>query len=49
MQGKKEAGMASKVTFEQLIDMMIGADLELAKKGKTLLDAGYENVKNHIR
>jgi hypothetical protein len=28
--------------------MMIEADLELAKKEKTLLDAGYKNVKNRI-
>ncbi len=46
---RKKLGWAPKVTFEQLIDMMIEADLELAKKEKTLLDAGYENVKNHIR
>ena len=37
------------VTFDQLIDMMVEADLELAKKEKTLLDAGYKNVKNLIR
>ena len=46
---RKKLGWAPKVTFEQLIDMMIEADLQLAKKEKTLLDAGYENVKNHIR
>ena len=46
---RKKLGWAPKVTFEQLIDMMIEADLQLAKKERTLLDAGYENVKNHIR
>lgn len=30
-----------KVSFEQLIDMMIASDMELAKKEKTLRDAGY--------
>ncbi len=30
-----------KVSFEQLIDMMIAADLEIAQKEKTLIDAGY--------
>ena len=34
-------GWKPKVNFEQLIDMMIKADLELANKEKTLLDAGY--------
>jgi hypothetical protein len=29
------------VTFDQLIDMMVEADLELARKERTLLDAGY--------
>ncbi len=46
---RKKLGWAPKVTFEQLIDMMIEADLQLAKKERTLLDAGYENVRNHIR
>jgi len=45
---RKKLGWAPKVTFEQLIDMMIEADLQLAKKERTLLDAGYENVKNRI-
>ena len=46
---RKELGWSPKVTFERLIDMMIATDLELANKEKTLLDAGYRNVKNHIR
>jgi GDPmannose 4,6-dehydratase len=37
-----------KVSFDQLIDMMIEADLELANKEKTLLDAGYKHPKNRI-
>ena len=40
---KKKLGWASKVSFEQLIDMMIEADMEMAKKEKTLRDAGYSN------
>jgi GDPmannose 4,6-dehydratase len=40
---KKKLGWAPKVTFEQLIDMMIEADMEMAKKEKTLRDAGYSN------
>ncbi len=45
---RNKLGWEPKVTFDQLIDMMVEADLELAKKEKTLLDAGYENVKNRI-
>jgi GDPmannose 4,6-dehydratase len=46
---QEKLGWKPKVTFDQLIDMMVEADLELAKKEKTLLDAGYKNVKNPIR
>ena len=45
---QNELGWAPKVTFEQLIDMMIEADLELANREKILLDAGYRNAKNRI-
>jgi len=45
---QEKLGWNPKVGFDQLIDMMIEADLELAKKERTLLDAGYENVKNRI-
>jgi len=45
---QKKLGWKPKVNFDQLIDMMIEADLELAKKEKTLLDAGY-GVGNRIR
>ena len=46
---RKKLGWEPKVTFNQLMDMMIEADLELAKKERTLLDAGYETVKNRMR
>ena len=45
---RKKLGWAPKVTFDQLIDMMVESDLELANKEKTLLGAGYRNVKNRI-
>jgi GDPmannose 4,6-dehydratase len=45
---QRELGWKPKVKFDQLIDMMIEADLELARKERTLLDAGYRNVKNRI-
>ncbi len=38
---KKTLNWQPKVTFDQLVDMMIAHDLELAKKEKTLLDAGF--------
>ena len=38
---KKALNWQPKVTFDQLIDMMIAADLELAQKEKTLVDAGF--------
>ena len=38
---RKVLGWQPKVTFEKLVDMMIAADLELAKKEKTLVDAGF--------
>jgi GDPmannose 4,6-dehydratase len=34
-------GWRPKVGFEELIAMMVAADLEIAKKEKTLVDAGY--------
>lgn len=37
----KALGWQPKVSFDQLVDMMIAADLELAKKEKTLVDAGF--------
>ena len=44
---QQKLGWEPKITFHQLIDMMIEADLELAKREKTLLDAGY-SVGNRI-
>ena len=38
---KKALGWKPKVTFDALIDMMIAADMELAKKENTLLEAGF--------
>jgi GDPmannose 4,6-dehydratase len=38
-----------KVNFDQLIDMMIDSDMELAQKEKTLAGAGYKNAKNSLR
>ena len=39
---KTTLGWVPKVGFDQLIDMMIKADMELARREKTLRDAGYE-------
>lgn len=38
---QKTLGWKPKTGFEQLIDMMVGTDLELAKKEMILKDAGY--------
>jgi GDPmannose 4,6-dehydratase len=38
----KKLGWKPKITFEKLIDMMIVADMDLAKKEKTLRDAGHK-------
>jgi GDPmannose 4,6-dehydratase len=38
---KKALGWKPKVTFDALIDMMIASDMDLAKKEKTLVDAGF--------
>jgi len=38
---KKILGWQPKVTFDELINMMIAADMEIAKKEKTLVDAGF--------
>jgi GDPmannose 4,6-dehydratase len=35
-----------RVGFDELIDIMIAADMEAAKKGKTLVDAGYSVSNN---
>jgi GDPmannose 4,6-dehydratase len=38
---RKAFGWTPKVRFEQLVDMMIEADMEIARKEKTLVDAGH--------
>ncbi len=38
---KKALNWQPQITFDQLIDMMIATDLELARKEKTLMDAGF--------
>jgi len=43
---KKVLNWEPKVSFDQLVDMMIDADMELAKREKTLVDAGYTYAGN---
>ena len=38
---KKVLGWKPKVGFEQLVKMMVDRDIEMAKKEKVLVDAGY--------
>lgn len=38
---KKILNWQPRVSFENLVDMMIASDMELAQKEKTLLDAGF--------
>jgi GDPmannose 4,6-dehydratase len=38
---RKALGWTPKIGFEQLIDMMIKEDMEIARKEKTLVDAGH--------
>jgi len=46
---KKVLAWKPKVTFDALIDMMIATDMELAKKEKTLVDAGFScNNSQHL-
>jgi len=45
---RTKLGWSPKVSFEKLIDMMIAGDLEIAKKEKTLADAGYKNTGSRI-
>jgi GDPmannose 4,6-dehydratase len=42
-------GWKPNVSFEQLIDMMVDADLEGARQGRTLLDAGHICTTNRHR
>ncbi len=39
---KEFLGWEPKVNFDQLVDMMVQTDMELAKKEKTLREAGYQ-------
>ena len=43
---RKILGWKPKVGFDELVDMMVEADMELARKEKTLRDAGYERADN---
>jgi len=45
---QKQLGWEPKVSFDQLINMMIKSDLELANKEKILHDAGYKNPRSRI-
>ncbi|MFH1091386.1 MAG: GDP-mannose 4,6-dehydratase [Pseudomonadota bacterium] len=47
VKAKQKLGWQAKVTFDGLIDMMLAADMEMAEKEKTLLDAGYKCTGNH--
>ena len=38
---RKALGWQPKVGFEELIAMMVAADMEIAEKEKTLVDAGF--------
>jgi GDPmannose 4,6-dehydratase len=43
---RKVLGWRPKVGFDDLVDMMVAADMELAKKEETLRVAGYERANN---
>ncbi len=45
---QKALNWQPKVNFDQLIDMMIAADMEIARKERTLLDAGYPCGNNRL-
>lgn len=45
---KEKLGWEPKVDFDQLVDMMIESDMELAQKEKTLKDAGHKNPMGRI-
>jgi GDPmannose 4,6-dehydratase len=45
---RKKLGWEPKVSFDQLIDMMIEADMELARREKTLVDAGFKSGGEHL-
>ena len=43
---KEELGWKPKVGFEEMVKMMVDEDIELAKRGKVLVDAGSIDVTN---
>jgi GDPmannose 4,6-dehydratase len=45
---RKALNWEPKVHFDQLIDMMIAADLEAAEKEKTLVNAGFTCGNHHL-
>ncbi|HVO65473.1 MAG TPA: GDP-mannose 4,6-dehydratase [Syntrophales bacterium] len=40
---KKSLGWRPRISFKGLVDMMVDCDMEIAKKEKTLLEAGFES------
>jgi GDPmannose 4,6-dehydratase len=44
---RKTLGWNPKVSFDQLIDMMVATDMEQSSKEKTLCDAGFTSAGNH--
>ena len=44
---RRVLGWKPRVGFDQLIDMMIAADMEMSSKEKTLCEAGYSAAGNH--
>ncbi|CAM0912653.1 unnamed protein product [Alopecurus aequalis] len=42
---RRELGWKPKVGFQQLVEMMVDNDIELARKEKVLVDAGYRDPK----
>jgi GDPmannose 4,6-dehydratase len=45
---REKLGWSPEISFEQLIDMMIAADMELARKEKTLVEAGFNNTTSRM-
>lgn len=45
---EKELGWTTTTSFEELVEMMVEHDLELAKREKTLVDAGHDIPKRGI-
>ena len=41
---RKVLGWEPKVTFDQLVEMMVDSDLELAKQERALVDAGLKTI-----